>query len=336
MTMTTAVTLIEWMARLGASLLIGLAAVWGGMALWYRAPGGTIGRTFALALWCAFVVGVLAAAWRGHTAAVAAFAAGFAGLLVWWANIAPSRHHDWSDDVSRITTGTVDGERVTLHDVRNFDWRTQTDYTPRWETRSYDLDLLCSVDMVMSYWRGPSIAHMLISFGFTDGAQVVFSVEIRRRKTQAFSEVGGFFKEFELAIIAADERDVIRLRTNVRGERVFMYRLGLPRNAMRLFFLSYVDAANRLEHTPRFYHTITGNCTTLVYRMMRRIVPRLPLHYRLLFSGYMPEYVYAVGGLDKRRSLDQLRESGYITERARAVGNGTDFSAAIRRGIADA
>jgi hypothetical protein len=177
---------------------------------------------------------------------------------------------------------------------------------------------------------------MLISFGFADGAHVVFSVEIRRRKTQSFSEVGGFFKEFELAIIAADERDVIRLRTTVRGERVYLYRLELPRQAMRLFFLSYVDQANRLEHTPRFYHTVTGNCTTLVYRMMRRIVGPLPLHYRLLFSGYMPEYVHAVGGLDKRRSLEQLRESGFITGRAQAAEHSGDFSAAIRRGIADA
>src|SRR6202011_265185 len=134
-----------------------------------------------------------------------------------------------------------------------------------------DLDRLQTVDMIMSYWSGRSIAHMLISFGFDDGSYVVFSVEVRRRKTQEFSEIGGFFKEFELSIVAADERDVIRVRTNVRGEDVHLYRLQLPVSAMRSLFLGYVGEANSLVQTPRFYNTVTVNCTTLVYHMMKRI-----------------------------------------------------------------
>jgi hypothetical protein len=174
---------------------------------------------------------------------------------------------------------------------------------------------------------------MLISFGFDDGAQVVFSVEIRRQKTQAFSEIGGFFKEFELSIIAADERDVVRLRTNIRGEDVYLYRLQLPQPAIRLLFLGYVGEANSLIDSPRFYNTVTVNCTTLVYQMMTRIVGRLPLDYRLLFSGHLPEYVYRVGGLDRRYSLAELRERGRITERAKKSDRSESFSADIRRGI---
>ena len=224
-------------------------------------------------------------------------------------------------------------DRVILHNVRNFDWRTETDYTQRWETRTYDLGHLRTVDMIMSYWDRPSIAHMLISFGFDDGQHVVFSVEIRRQRTQAFSEIGGFFKEFELSIIAADERDVVRLRTNVRGEDVYLYRLQLPQEAMRSLFLGYVGEANSLVDSPRFYNTITVNCTTLVYQMMKRIVGRLPLDYRLLFSGYLPEYVYRVGGLDRRYSLEELRRRGHITERARISDRNESFSADVRAGI---
>jgi hypothetical protein len=253
--------------------------------------------------------------------------------LIWWTRLSPTNNRVWADDVARATTGTVDGNRVTLRNVRNFEWRSPTDYTQRWETRGYDLDRLQSVDMIMSYWRGPAIAHMLISFGFDDGAYVVFSVEVRRQKTQDFSEIGGFFKEFELSIIAADERDVIYLRTNVRGEDDYLYRLQLPVSAVRSLFLGYIGEANSVVETPRFYNTITVNCTTLVYQMMKRIVGRLPLNYRLLLSGYLPEYVYAVGGLDRHHSLQELRDRGRITDRAKRADRSEHFSAEIRRGV---
>ena len=236
-------------------------------------------------------------------------------------------------DVARITTGTIEGNRVTLYNVRNFDWRGKTDYTQRWDTRSYDLDRLRSVDMIMSYWAGPAIAHMLISFGFDDGQYVAFSVEIRRQRTQEFSEIGGFFKDFELSIIAADERDVIRVRTNIRGEEDYLYQLRMPLSAMRSLFLGYVGEANALVDAPRFYNTVTVNCTTLVYQMMKRIVGHLPLDYRLLLSGYLPEYVYSVHGLNHDYSIEELKARGYITERARESDRSPNFSADIRRGL---
>jgi hypothetical protein len=333
MTPTTASSLRAAAAVL-ASLIIIFPAIWGGFALWYQIPGGQFFKGLSVALWGAFSFAMLIALWQGRiTLGVIAFAVSLLGLLLWWTQLAPTNDHEWADDVAQISTGTVDGIRVTLHNVRNFDWRSETDYTPRWETRSYDLDHLRTVDMIMSYWRGPAIAHMLISFGFDDGAQVVFSVEVRRQKTQAFSEIGGFFKEFELSIIAADERDVVRLRTNVRGEEDYLYRLQLPPQAMRLLFLGYVGEANSLVDSPRFYNTVTVNCTTLVYQMMNRIVGRLPLDYRLLFSGYLPGYVYRVGGLDRRYSLEELRERGRITERARKSDRSESFSADIRQGI---
>jgi len=232
-----------------------------------------------------------------------------------------------------MTSGTVDGSRVTLHNVRNFAWRAENDYTPQWETRQYDLDRLNSLDMIMSYWSGHAIAHSLFSFGFENGDHVVWSVEIRREKTESFSEIGGFFKEFELSIIAADERDIVRVRTNVRGEETYIYRLRMPVPAMRSLFLAYVDEANSLVHAPRFYQTITGNCTTLVYHMVKRIVGGLPFDYRVLLSGYLPEYVYGVGGLDSRYPLEELRALGYISERAKRSGDGAGFSADIREGI---
>jgi uncharacterized protein DUF4105 len=317
-----------------ATLLVGSSAIWGVLALWYQAPGGHALKILCVLLWAAFSLAILIALWQGRTAVgVLTFALAFSALLTWWQHIEPTNDRVWADDVSRMTTGAVDGNRVTLTNVRNFDWRSDTDYTQRWETRSYDLDHLDSVDMIMSYWTGPAIAHMLVSFGFDDATHVAFSVEIRRQKHQSFSEIGGFFKEFELSIIAADERDLIRVRTNVRGEDDYLYRVHMPVSAMRSLFLGYVDQANSLVRTPRFYNTITVNCTTLVYHMMKRIVGHLPLDFRLILSGYLPEYVYRVGGLDQRYSLGELRSLGRITDRAKQADRSGSFSADIRRGI---
>jgi Domain of unknown function (DUF4105) len=329
-----AASLMRFAATLLATLIIGFSAIWGALALWYQAPGGQSLKTLSVLLWVGFALILLIALWQGRTAlAVLAFAAAFGCLLIWWQRIAPSNDRIWADDVAQMTAGTADGNRVTLHNVRNFEWRSDTDYTQRWETRDYDLERLNSVDMIMSYWNGPAIAHMLISFGFEHGEHVVFSVEIRREKRESFSEIGGFFKEFELSVIAADERDVIRVRTNVRGEDDYLYRIRMPPAAMRSLFLSYTDEANTLLATPRFYNTITVNCTMLVYHMMKRIVGYLPFSYQLLFPGYLPEYVYRVGGLDQRYSLDELRTLGRITLRARQADRSDAFSADIRRGI---
>jgi hypothetical protein len=311
-----------------------LLAAWGAFALWFQVPGGWVLESLAVGLWIAFTLVILIALWRGRLALGAvSFAVAFAVLLTWWSLIQPSNNRLWADDVAQTTTGVVEGDHVTVHNVRNFDWRTKTDYTQRWETRTYDLRRLNSLDMILSYWSMPAIAHVLISFGFDDGEHVVFSVEIRREKTESFSEIGGFFKEFELSVIACDERDVIRVRTNVRGEDDYLYRLHMPVDDIRSLFLAYVSQANDVARKPRFYNTITANCTTIIYHMMKRIVGRLPLDYRLLLSGYLPGYVYKVGGLDTRYSLEELRVLGRITERAKESDRRPTFSADIRAGI---
>ena len=316
-----------------ATLLLGIPGVWAALALWYQAPGGQLKSVIVL-LWCAFALGVLIALWQGRAGlAFLSFAVAFAVILIWWQHITPTNERLWADDVAQITHGSIDGNRVTLQNVRNFDWRSNTDYTQRWETRSYDLDKLASVDMIMSYWDGWAIAHMLISFGFDDGQHVAFSVEVRRRKNAIYSELGGFFKRDGLSIIAADERDVIRVRTNIRGEDDYLYRIRMPLPAMRSLFLGYVEQANQLVDTPRFYNTLTVNCTMLVYHMMNRIVGYLPWSYRLLFTGYLPAYVYRVGGLDQRFTLEELRALGRITDRARQSDRSDSFSADIRKGI---
>lgn len=315
------------------SFVLLLALAWGLAALWIQAPGGHGLRLIWMALWAASVLAGLASVWVQHRYAVPArwaLAAAAAILAVWWTSLAPSNQRDWADDVARSLTGSTQGSIVTLHNIRNFDWRSETDYTVRWQDASYDLETLQSVDMALSYWMGPAIAHTLVSFGFADGRHLVFSVEIRKERDESFSTVGGFFKQFERSIIAAEERDILYVRAGPRGEQVFLYPIQMPQAAMRQLFLAYVNSANRLAKAPKFYNTVTANCTTLVYDMVRPIVPGLPMDIRLILSGYLPEYLYRHGGLDTSQPRDVLRTQADITQRAAQAGPVADFSRRVR------
>ena len=186
------------------SLVAAVSGAWGALALWYQLPGGVAMRTLGSTLWIALVLALLAiAVLRRSWWPLGGYALLYALLLAWWSTIAPSNDRTWSDDVARLLTGEVHGNVVTLHDVRDFSWRSDDDYDAHWETQSYDLDRLVSADAVLSHWGSRAIAHAMISFGFDDGRHLVFSVEIRKRRGQQFSSIGGFFKDFEAILIAA-------------------------------------------------------------------------------------------------------------------------------------
>ena len=312
-------------------LLTLLAFLWGALALWYQLPFGLVATIGSLILWVAIAFAVLWLEFKGRVwRALIVLIPIMVALGYWWSTIKPSLNRIWADDVAQTVTGALNGNTVTLSNVRNFEWRTTTDYTPRWEVRSYELDDLASVDVFLSYWSNPAIAHTLVSFGFNNGDHVVFSAEIRKERHEQFSEIGGFFKEFELAMIAADERDIIRLRTNVRKEDVYRYSLNMNPETRQALFLSYIDNANHLAQKAKFYNTITANCTTVIFNMARAISPAIPLDYRIVFSGYLPGYLYDLGAIDRGKPLDEVIREASINQRAMAADNAPDFSAKIR------
>lgn len=317
---------------------VGLIAVisgaWGALALWYQLPGGSVTRAAGSFAWILVVLTLAALAVQRRTwLPLGVHVIAFALLLLWWSTIKPSNDRVWADDVARPLTGNVQGNQVTLDNVRNFRWRTDDDYDVHWETRHYDLDRLRSADAVLSYWSSKAIAHAMISFGFDDGSHVVFSVEIRKQRGEQYSAIGGFFRQFETILVAADEQDIIRVRTNVRGEDDYLYPLRIDAAGMRALFLSYVRAANELAGKPAFYNTLTSNCTTIVYRMARHIDPALHWDARLLLTGYLPGYLQKIGVVDPELSPNELRRRARITHRALQSRPGADFSADIRRGM---
>jgi hypothetical protein len=309
-------------------------AAWGTFALWFRPPWAGRSRAILPAAWLALAMaGLLGLAWGRPLPAWLSATALLALLAWWWLGVRPSNERSWMPEVARQTHGSVHGDIVTLHNVRNFDWRSATDYDARWETRIYDLSRLDSVDLALSYWGRPAIAHAMVSFGFADGQYVVFSVEIRRKLGDKFSEIGGFFRQYELAVLASTEEDSLRVRTNVRAEDGYLYRVRMPEGAAEALFLSYVETASQLVRKPRFYNTLTANCTTIVYQLARQIVPGLPMDYRLLLSGYLPEYLYRLGALQGADSPAAYRRAGHYTERARATLRAAEYSRNIRRGV---
>ena len=316
------------------SLSILLASIWASLALYYQLPLAMLWRLIGIALWVGIGLFTLEHLWRRSICqGLLIYLALHAALLVWWNSLTPSHNHQWEEDVAQMTSGRIEGDQVTLFNVRNFDWHSETEYTPRWETRQYDLSKLKSVDMLTSHWGMDAIAHVLVSFGFDDHQFVTFSVEIRKKKGQQFSEIAGFFKDYELSILATDERDAIGVRPNVRGEDTFLYRIDMPADIRKKLFLSYIEQANQLIEQPRFYNTVTANCTTLVFGMMQHISGGLPLDARLLLTGYLPSYVQELDGLTDGFDLAQLRSAGRITERSKQAGQSSNYSQIIRQGV---
>lgn len=324
--------------RIGLGLGIAAVLAYGSGALWFRGPSRRAWRRLLWLAWVLLGAAALIDATMGGWRIVAAFAPAAAVFGGWWTTIRPRLDRPWAADVERMLEVTRQGDgTVRLRHVRNFDWHGRDDFTPRWEVRDCDPAQLVAVDLAVSYWRGPAIAHTLVSFAFADGGHVVFSVEVRRVVGETFSALGGLFRQCELVVIAADERDILRTRTNARGEDVFLYRVALPRDRIRALLMAYLDTAESLHRQPRFYHTLTSNCTTLVYDMVKAIVPGVPWDWRLIASGYLPAYLYELGALDTRLSLAELRRRGHINARALAAdvdGSASDdFSDAIRRGL---
>ncbi|WP_417806925.1 DUF4105 domain-containing protein [Thioclava sp.] len=310
-----------------ALLVIGGAA-WSATALWLHLAGGV--RIAALAVLALTALGAFVARYNRRRLGWLVLAAGALIVGGWYQTITPRDNRDWAAEVSRGVTAQVEGNRVTLSNIRDFDWHSKTDATQRWITKTYNLDQLASLEMITSVWDNPDIAHLLVSFGFDDGEHVVYSVEIRREEGEKFNEVGGFFRQFELVLIGATEQDIVRLRTDVRHEEVRLYPVNLTPKQRREMFMSYVSLAQRLEKKPEFYNTISANCTTAVYRLALSLKSDLPVNWRLVMSGRLPEYLDALGVLGGQGSVDERRTNALIMANAQGEHPGLSYSQAIR------
>ena len=323
---------LKQLGRLLLWMVFLVITAWGAAALWFDGPTS---RPLAALLVLAYVLASLAPLilLRPRRLAYVAALIPFAVLLVWWFSLKPSNDRDWQPNVAQLPSAEIHGDTLVVHNLRNFDYRSETDFTPRWETRRYDLSKLRGLDLHVIYWGSPSIAHTILSWEFEDGQRLAASIETRSRVGQSYSAVRGFFRQYELYYVLADERDVIGLRTNHRHEDVYTYRLRTPPARARALLLDYLKTVNRLADKPKWYNAFTDNCTTTIRMHAGNAMGAIPLDWRWMANGYLDELLYEKGVVNRSMPFAALKSLSYINPKAQALPLDDNFSRAIHQGL---
>lgn len=325
------------------ALFVILSSIWLCLALWIQQPLGTVLSRVVIVIWGLFALSLIGFYVSGHLFSrrtdIIIYCLVFACSLGWYFSLDARQDRDWNPEVAEQLSYEKHGDLVTLHKVRNFNWHKDGSYDIRWENRRIDLNKITGVNVITSYWMGPQIAHTLVSFDFSDQKPLVFSIEIRKEKGEEFSAIGGFFRKYELSLVASDEKDIVYTRSNIRHEQVYLFPIKMPASERKALFIEYLDKADELRAEAKWYNTLTSNCTTLVFDMVQAINPqRLPKDYRLLASGYLPNYLYDLKALDQNYSMKEWYQLAHINTRTADFGQRSDqsseaFSRLIRTGL---
>jgi len=325
---------LRWGGRVLRGLAVALGLVvallvlaWGALALSIDGPG-----RWAAALFAALGLALLVLARRRVLARVA-WAALVAGLFAWWFSLAPRNDRVWLPDVSRLPASRLEGGRLSFSNVRNFDYRSESDFTPRWEERAYDLAGVVGVDLFLCDWGAAGIVHTILSWEFADGRHLAVSIETRKERGESYSALRGFFRRYELYYAVADERDLVGVRTRFRGERLRLYRLDTPPEEARDLLLSYARRIDRLPTDPAWYNALSHNCTTTVRLHTTELGVARPWDWRLLANGRVDELLYERGSVNTTLPFADLRAASDVTQVALDAYDAPDFSARIRAAL---
>ena len=257
----------------------------------------------------------------------------FAAVLSWWLQIAPSNSRNWQEDVARLPAVEINGDQIIIHNVRDFDYRSETDFTPHWEERIYYLSQLHGVDLTLSDWGAAAILHTIVSWDFGPGQYLAISIETRKKVGDSYSAIRGFFRQYELYYVVADERDVIGVRAKYRGEDLHMYRIRMPPSVVRSVFLSYAAEINRLHVQPEWYNAATDNCTTSIRLQVKNAGAEKPLNWRLFANKFLDKLLYSRGVLNTSFSFAALKARSDITAAACSAIKDPNFSEVIRSNL---
>lgn len=319
--------LTDWVIPIAMIAVAVPITLWMAGAIFYDVCGGARWGRWLAAVWTAGVV-ALFIIWQPLWQPFAALLGVLALFLVWWGRLKPSHDREWEPSVAVLPRATLDGDAVTIENLRNFEYRSLTDYDPRYETRTYRLSNLRGADVIFFNWGIALMSHPVLVFDFGPDGRVCFSIEVRFRKGQGFSITRSLYRQQELIFLACDERDAILRRTKYgRPQEAHLYRLDAPPEQVRAAFLDYVATINSLYETPRWYHGLSANCTTSFYRLPSS---RRRRDWRVIANGRLDEALYADGRLDRTLPFDELKRIARLNDVANAAP-ADGFSDHVRR-----
>jgi hypothetical protein len=327
------------LARIATALFLMLGSGWAALALSLTGAGPE-GPHRLRALLALGLAAVAVAVWRrsSRLGAVAVVGVGCAAVYGWMWTVRPASQRDWAPDLTRAAWAQVDGPRVTVHDARDFRYRSTSEWDAAWFTATYDARELTGAWFIVEPFSGFwGAAHTMVSFGFADGRYLTFSVEVRREQGETFSALGGLFRQFELVYVVGDERDLIQLRSNHRRDDVYLYPVDASKERISAFFLDMVERMNALRARPEFYDTLTNNCTTnLVAHLEKVSAVDVPYDHRTLLPAFSDALAYELDLIDNDAPLEVVRARHHINARALAAQGQEDFSRRIREPVATA
>jgi len=308
-----------------------LLVAWAVLAIYYSNLPSAVLR---VALAVAFAMLAIWLLWLSRDRrAFLAFIVLFLGVVAWWLSISPSHDRPWRPEVAVMPRAAIDGDRVRVTGVRNFEYRSRNDFTARYEEREIQLSHLTAVDFFVSYWSEGLVAHTFVSFIFDNAPPLSISIETRPEVGEGFDPVASLFKQFELIYVVGDERDIVRVRTNYRKETVYLYRLDSSLDNERRLLMVYLKRINELAERPEFYHLLSNSCTINIIRYLNAAGRKGRFDIRHLFNGLIDSYLYHSGRVDSSLPFDELRRRSRINEAAQAADDAPDFSERIRASL---
>jgi hypothetical protein len=257
----------------------------------------------------------------------------YIGVVAWWLTITPSHDRDWRPEVAVMPRAVIDGDRVRISGVRNFDFRSEHDFTERHEEREVSLSHLTALDFYVSYWVEGVVAHTFVSFIFDNAPPLSISIETRPEVGETFDPLASLFKQFELIYVVGDERDLVGLRTNHRDEKVYLYRLNASADDARRLLMVYLSRINELADSPEFYHLLSNSCTINIIRYANAAGRKGRFDIRHLFNGLIDSYLYHSGRIDTTLPFNELRERSLINNAAKETDPASDFWQRIRASL---
>ena len=322
------------LGRVIPTLILFLLSVWVA-AIAYFSPALQLNCRSAAAVILLLLLLIIFLSKKYRIVALVLWAVSVTTVLSFYLQLEPSNNRTWENSVARMPSVMVKGDLVTIDGIRNFNYRTETDYDRNYYSETFDLAQISSVDIIVSYWSSKHIAHVMTSFGFDDGKYLNISIETRKEATEQYSAIKGFFRNYELIYVASNERDVIGLRTKFRNpnEKVYLMRLATSRARARLLFEEFVKEMAQLQKRPDFYDTLLTNCTTQVFWHSHVNNPLLRFNWKVLLSGHIPEYLYDGGALDRSLVFEELMQKSLVNEVANLSLDSERFSELIRASV---